>query len=258
METGNPLARSVAAAHGQSAAILGWLDALDPADFGRPSVLPGWDVHMLTAHLLLVLSGLYDRLATPTTAPPTPVAEFVTRYRRDVAAIDARTAHTAAGRPPAELLAGLHAAAGRPVAEISPATVVETPRGPVRADDWLDTRLVELVVHADDLSRSLPERDPVPFHRPALATVVRLLAQILATRAPGRSVEVRVAPFAAVQAVPGQRHTRGTPPNVIETDPTTWLRIATGRVHWADAVAAGAVAASGQRADLAPYLPLLS
>jgi uncharacterized protein (TIGR03083 family) len=256
--TGTPITRSAAAARGQSAAIVDWLDALDAADFARPSVLPGWDVRVLTAHLLLVLSGLHDRLATPTAAPPTAVGDFVTRYRRDVAVIEERTVRTAEGRPAAELLAALHAAADRPVADVAAATVLDTPRGPVRADDWLDTRVVELVVHADDLSRSLPDRDPVPYHRPALATAVRLLAQILAARAPGRSVELRIAPFAAVQAVAGQRHTRGTPPNVIETDPTIWLRVATGRVTWADAVAAGVVTASGQRADLAPYLPLLS
>ena len=64
-------------------------------------------------------------------------------------------------------------------------------------------------------------------------------------------------PFVAVQAVPGPRHTRGTPPNVVETDPITWLRLATGRVEFAAAVATGAVNASGSRADLSAYLPLL-
>jgi len=67
---------------------------------------------------------------------------------------------------------------------------------------------------------------------------------------------VRVPPFAAVQCVPGPRHTRGTPPNVIETDPLTWIALATGRTAWTQAVAAGAVQASGPRADLSGYLPL--
>jgi putative sterol carrier protein len=67
-----------------------------------------------------------------------------------------------------------------------------------------------------------------------------------------------VPPFIAVQAVPGPRHTRGTPPNVVETDPVTWLRLATGRVSFTEAVAAGDVRASGNRADLTPYLPLLT
>ena len=65
-------------------------------------------------------------------------------------------------------------------------------------------------------------------------------------------------PFVAVQAIEGPRHTRGTPPNVVETDPITWLRLATGRFAFADAVAAGLVRASGSRADLADQLPLLS
>ncbi|RYB94536.1 hypothetical protein EUA93_09385 [Nocardioides oleivorans] len=79
---------------------------------------------------------------------------------------------------------------------------------------------------------------------------------VLETRAPGRSVEVRVPPFAAVQAIPGVRHTRGTPPAVIETDAETWLAVATGRTTWAEAVDSGKVAASGERTDLSPYLPL--
>ena len=79
-------------------------------------------------------------------------------------------------------------------------------------------------MHGDDLSRSLPDRDPSPCPAPALAIAVRTLAEILAAQAPGRSVEVRVPPFVAVQAVAGPRHTRGTPPNVVETDPLTWLR----------------------------------
>jgi hypothetical protein len=128
----------------------------------------------------------------------------------------------------------------------------------LRADDWLNTRVVELVVHADDLSRSVPDRDPVPMHRAALASAVRLLAEILAARAPGRSVEVRVSPFVAVQAIAGQRHTRGTPPNVVETDPLTWIRLATGRIGWADALDAGSITASGTRANLDAQLPLMS
>jgi hypothetical protein len=84
----------------------------------------------------------------------------------------------------------------------------------------------------------------------------RYLLYTLAARHPGRILEVRVPPVAAVQCLPGPVHTRGTPPNVIETDPLTWIRLATGRLGWADAVGSGAVHASGPRADLAPYLPI--
>lgn len=93
--------------------------------------------------------------------------------------------------------------------------------------------------------------------RAELAAAVRLSLQTLAADAPGRTVEVRVPPFAAVQCVAGPRHTRGTPPNVVETDPRTWLELAVGRTTWAEAVAAGAVTASGTRADLSGLLPLL-
>lgn len=79
---------------------------------------------------------------------------------------------------------------------------------------------------------------------------------LLETKAPGRSVEVRVPPYAAVQVIPGVRHTRGTPPAVVETDAETWIALATGELAWTDAEEAGAVRASGERADLSPYLPL--
>ena len=79
---------------------------------------------------------------------------------------------------------------------------------------------------------------------------------LLALRAPGKSVEVRVPPYAAAQVVPGVRHTRGTPPAVVELDGATWVALATGQVTWAEAMAEGKVRASGERADLSPYLPL--
>ena len=79
---------------------------------------------------------------------------------------------------------------------------------------------------------------------------------LLESRAPGRSVEVRVPPYAAVQVVPGVRHTRGTPPAVVEMDAVTWIALATGGLTWTDAEGTGRVRASGERADLSPYLPL--
>jgi hypothetical protein len=90
----------------------------------------------------------------------------------------------------------------------------------------------------------------------ALRTAARFLLQELARVSPGRSVEIRVVPVAAVQAVAGPRHTRGTPPNVVETDPMTWFRLATGRLSWDEALQTGAVKASGARSDLSAFLPL--
>ena len=80
---------------------------------------------------------------------------------------------------------------------------------------------------------------------------------VLAERAPGRSVEVRVPPYAAAQVIAGVRHTRGTPPAVVETDPATWLALATGELAWCEAVASGRVRASGERTDLSAHLPLV-
>ena len=89
-----------------------------------------------------------------------------------------------------------------------------------------------------------------------LRDAVRALLTILREQAPGRSVEMRVPPYGAIQCVPGPRHTRGTPPNVVETDPVTFVLLATGGLSWSAAVEAGRVRASGIRADLSAYLPV--
>jgi len=95
-----------------------------------------------------------------------------------------------------------------------------------------------------------------PVDRATLALATRYLLQVLAEASPGRSVEVRVPPFGAVQAVEGLHHTRGTPPNVVELDGETFVAIATGSVGWRDAAAAGRVRASGARSDLSSLFPL--
>ena len=94
--------------------------------------------------------------------------------------------------------------------------------------------------------------------RALLADAVRRTARTLEADAPGHSVELRVPPFVAVQCIEGPRHTRGTPPNVVETDPETWLRLATGLADWEEAVNTGSVDASGSRAgEIAQWLPLI-
>lgn len=93
--------------------------------------------------------------------------------------------------------------------------------------------------------------------RTELAAAVRMSARTLAQIAPGSSVEVRVPPFVAVQCIEGPRHTRGTPPNVVETDPRTWLRMVIGELSFDDAVRDGVVSASGSRAgEVASWLPV--
>jgi hypothetical protein len=118
------------------------------------------------------------------------------------------------------------------------------------ADDpaALASALADLVLRADEAGVVVPG---------VRRRAVRAAAATLAAKAPGRSVEVRVPPDAAVQCVPGPRHTRGTPPAVVETDPITFLQVAAGRRSWGDAVSSGRVRASGQRTDLSAWLPLL-
>ena len=120
-------------------------------------------------------------------------------------------------------------------------------RGPIPAEDLraaVDPVRAWLAGQADQPPRAV------------LGAAVKTTARWLAQQVPGRSVELRVPPHVAVQCVEGPRHTRGTPPNVIETDAATWLRLATGQLTWAAAVADGKVTASGNRADLSANLPL--
>ncbi|HEY5247379.1 MAG TPA: sterol carrier family protein [Dermatophilaceae bacterium] len=99
--------------------------------------------------------------------------------------------------------------------------------------------------------------DPSGAPGETVAAAVRYTLEELAARAPGRTLEVRVPPYGAVQCVEGPRHTRGTPPNVIEMDAGTWLELVTGASDWATSLAGGTVHASGQRATLAGLLPIL-
>jgi hypothetical protein len=120
---------------------------------------------------------------------------------------------------------------------------------PPKKIDIVDGRTALAAVRAADAAGEKPQRTD-------LATAVRYLLQLLEEKAPGNSVEVRVPPFGAVQVIQGPRHTRGTPPNVVEMDATTWIAVATGTEEWADAAASGRVHASGTRADLTGVLPL--
>jgi hypothetical protein len=123
-----------------------------------------------------------------------------------------------------------------------------------RTADPAQTRAaVSAVVHwlRDDTA-------PAP-ERKQIAEAVRLTARTLGGLAPGASVEVRVPPFAAVQCIAGPTHTRGNPPNVLETDPRTWLLVATGLLPFEDAAASGALRLSGARApEVARWLPVVT
>jgi uncharacterized protein (TIGR03083 family) len=241
--------------------VRGWLGSLPPEAWDAPSAVAGWRVADLVAHLGLVSRSVSTALASPTRERPLSLAAYLARYAEVTASIDASTRQAGAGSP-SEVLQSLDdeateadsaiealLAAGRDPA-------VAAGRGPVRASDHLVSRCVELVVHSDDLARSTGGAGP-ELRRPALQIAVRALAGVLEERAPGRSVEVRVPPFAAVQCVAGPRHTRGTPPAVVETDPTTFLRVGSGRLTWDEAHRSGAVLVSGLRTDLSAWFPLL-
>ncbi|MFJ1997113.1 maleylpyruvate isomerase family mycothiol-dependent enzyme [Streptomyces asiaticus] len=232
-------------------------EGLDETALDAPTRLGDWTVRELIAHLAMAVTSVVRLLERP--APPAREVVTVTGWASAVAghsgAIDDDTRALAAEAKPGELLERAETRFAE-VAAVAPADRLLAARvGAMRLDDYLVTRCVELVVHADDLAAATGV--PVPHDRQALATATRVLADALAAKAPGGSVEVRIPPFAVIQCVEGPRHTRGTPPNVVETDPPTWIRLATGRLTWADALESGPLTASGDRADLSAHLPVL-
>lgn len=257
--------RTWAAFVAQVAHVRAAVGELDPQQWNAPSGLPGWDVRLLVARVLRQVEALQRFLAEGPVPPGARVADLSTWALSTAGiadALDAGTRETAAAQAPdpvaastalaeaADLLPGLKEDALRADrAHPHPFTAM-------RALDFTVTRVVELVVHSDDLARATGV--DVTLDRQAVATTVRLLADALAAKAPGNTVELRVPPYAAVQCVEGPRHTRGTPPNVVETDPLTWIRLATGRTPWHEALDSARLTASGERADLAPYLPVMA
>lgn len=234
------------------------LESLTPEQLHEPSVLPGWTVRDLAAHLVVVADSVRHLEPLPANAGVASISEYLAGYAERADRIAGLTHEAAAelGDIPAgysqrwdDALAHLEA--------LGDVDKVLARRGAARLADFVVTRIVELVVHADDLDRSVTLRVPAAVPPKASALVVRVLLDVLAERHPGGALEVRVPPVAAVQCMAGPRHTRGTPPGVVETDPLTWTRLAAGRLSWADALESGRTTASGERADLASVLPLL-
>lgn len=230
--------------------------ALAPEQLKQPTRLGDWTVRELAAHIAAAVESVSRTidLEPPakaelalvdwpfaTIAPALAAANADrTRDHQDLDALYARTEQRLSER--------LAATPGE--------RLLATRPGFMTLADYLVTRTIELVVHTDDLNAAVPGLD-IPYDRQALAACTRLLADALAVKAPGASTEVRVPPFAVVQCVEGPRHTRGTPPNVVETDPLTWIRLASGRTQWRTALADAKVSASGERADLGGLLPLM-
>ncbi len=231
---------------------------LTPAQLATPSVLPGWSVRDLTAHLVVVADSVCHIEPLPANAGVLSISEYLAGYADRAARIDSLT-HDAEAEltdVPAAYQERWDDALAR-LDDLADVDKVLARRGAARLADLVVTRIIELVVHSDDLARSLPQVRLAAPPADAERLVARVLLDVLAFRHPGRTLEVRVPPVAAVQCLPGPRHTRGTPPGVVETDPGTWVRLASGRLGWAPALEQGLVTASGQRADLSAVLPLL-
>ncbi|AOR33436.1 hypothetical protein BFF78_22320 [Streptomyces fodineus] len=234
------------------------LRGLGAEQLGGPTRLGEWTVRDLIAHIGMAVTAVHRALDRP--APPKQdlaVVQWPFATSASACAIDEFTRGLAAGHLDLDAcLTDVDASLRTLLDEHPGSRLLETDAGALPLDDYLVTRAVELVVHTDDLNAAVPGLQ-VPYDRQALAAATRLLADALAVKAPGGSTEVRVPPYAVVQCVEGPRHTRGTPPNVVETDPLTWIRLATGRVSWKDAVEEAKVSASGERADIGSLLPLM-
>jgi len=232
--------------------------ALTPEQLAQPTRLGDWTVRELTAHTGMALGAVGRFLDKPEPVKQdATVLDWPFATSADSTAL-AAVAHELAERNPDldAFLAGIEQRFTEHLAEHPGTRLLATNAGAMPLADYIVTRIVELVVHTDDLNAAVPELK-VPYDRQALAACTRLLADALAVKAPGASTEVRVPPYAVVQCVEGPRHTRGTPPNVVETDPLTWVRLATGRIAWKAALDDAKVSASGERADLSGLLPLM-
>lgn len=223
------------------------IEAFAETDPAAPSRVPGWTVSDLERHLVGNGRGLGLLAAGPLSEGP---AVGIAAWARALPGLAHRLAEEvrtdpglSLGAMVANTLAALDAA--------DPSRLVDQWTGVHQLADATLFQLIEAVVHALDLPDP-PGSDPA-----AQRIVVRALAGLLATSFPGRSVELRIPPAAAVQLIEGPRHTRGTPPGVVETDPVTFLLVATGRLAWAAALEQGQIRASGERTDLSGYLPLL-
>jgi len=243
--------------------VVEWLASLPADRWDQPSRLAAWSVREVAFHVTNMTAVVVDALGAGSLRDkPLTIAAYTSAWRDAAPEIAGRDRAAAGGLDRAAVLANAERARTELLSAIDRVTednpTVKGRRGPLRLADLMVTRVNELVVHSLDLSASLPDIAPIGVDHGALGIASRMLTGILAERVPGHTVELRVPPYAAIQCVAGPRHTRGTPPNVVEVDAMTWIEIATGRRAWTDAVAAGQVRASGERADLSEHLPVLS
>ncbi|MGW0826177.1 sterol carrier family protein [Streptomyces sp. NPDC002845] len=231
---------------------------LTPEQLALPTRLGDWTVRDLAAHITMAVGSVSRGLEReePVKAELTSL-DYPSATAAFADAIAEGSQQLAEATPDLdELYARIEAEFAEHLAKVPETRLLATRAGGMSLTDYLVTRTIELVVHTDDLNDAVPGLG-IPYDRQALAACTRLLADMLAAKAPGASTEVRVPPYAVVQCVEGPRHTRGTPPNVVETDALTWVRLATGRLEWAAALDGARLSASGERADLGGLLPLM-
>lgn len=225
------------------------VDALAAADPQAPTRCAGWQVGHLDRHLGALVQSLATAAATPapTRGPVTGTPLSWAQALPGLADVIDETARTH-GPTLADALPVFRTA----LATADPDTMITQRTGTHPLRDALLFRVIELVAHGRDLPA------PRAPDKQALKLTVKALAQILAAKAPGQHVEARIPPYSAVQCIAGPRHTRGTPPNVVECEPVAFVELCTGRLSWTDATRDGRVRTWGDRADLSPWLPLLS
>lgn len=244
----------------QHALLDDWVAEIPRESLALPTRLGGWTVAELVAHIGLDMAAVSRYLGgEPATRADLDAPAYALACASAAAGVDERVRAMTAEARPAELRHQVHESrltAAAALLSADPFFVLPARLGTIALPQFLATRCLEGTVHALDLAVALGEEPRL--HDAAVGLAVRVLAAALAAKAPGRSVELRVPPYAAVQVVGGPTHTRGTPGNVVECDAVTWLELATGRLAWSAAVSAGRLAASGERADLSALLPVLS
>jgi len=87
---------------------------------------------------------------------------------------------------------------------------------------------------------------------------VKQILQVIEAIVPGRSVELRIPPYAAIQCIAGSTHRRGTPPNVVEMDAQTLLKLSKSPQNWDQLCSEGKISASGTNSNLAELFSRVS
>lgn len=256
----HPQLRSIDGVVEQGQHVASFLTSLRAAEFCR--TVPGTThrVRDVAAELLMAQNQLLEALDRPTAERPQPLAIHVDGLRLSRSHLKELAGELAEHESGPDLAGQFQQQMheiGRRLRSGDLPDVVSIPT-PLRLADLLRLVAVAFALHSDDLTRAVPAHRPVQWHRGVIADAVRALAETMRARYPGREVEIRVPPFAAIQCGTGSgpRHTRGTPPNVVECEPIPFVRLCRGRQNLPDAVRQGHLRASGVRADISDWLPL--